>query len=128
MACRDWDTVPDTSQLDAIRAALNDAEKAIHMLEAMTCASLEALKEQMGGVAWKRVYPAINFKEAGVTIDELSAWHTAHLAKDEARRAKEAREAREHLEAMEKNNKLMQLQASARAKLTDEEYKALTGG
>lgn len=109
MPCRDYyDDHPEAYFRDVKEPAL---KKQISFAESALCAVLDALERANSdsshplpsAMTW------INFTEAGITEKELREWRKKHKELDKKHRAEEQE----------------RLKASARAKLTPEELKAL---
>lgn len=117
MPCRDfYDEHPNRYFHDVTEPAL---KKQISFAESALCQVLAALKHvdsQVETIAPKQGdwYDWINFKEAGITKQELVEWHKKHIELDEKHRAEEAEKKR-----------IAELKKSAYNKLTAEERKVL---
>ena len=112
MPCRDYyDHHPEQYFKDVTEPAL---KKRISFAESALCATLattEKLLEKLGtgDFGYRDVYEAIDYKEAGITEAQLREWHANHKLLDAQHRVEE----------------IKKLKASALAKLTAEEKKAL---
>jgi arsenate reductase-like glutaredoxin family protein len=110
MPCRDYyDDHPEAYFKDIKEPAL---KKQIAFAESALCQTLAALQRATG--LTNNVYDAIDFKEAGITKQELVKWHKEHMVLDAAHRAEE--KAKKEKAALKK---------SALKKLTPEERNAL---
>jgi len=112
MPCRDfYDDHPQQYFKDITEPAL---KKQISFAESALCATLataEKLLEKLGtgDFGYRDIYEAIDYKESGITEKELREWHKNHKKLDKMHREDEQRK----------------LKATALAKLTPEEKKAL---
>lgn len=112
MSCRDYyDDHPQQYFKDVTEPAL---KKQISFAESALCAALGTIEAMLirqasGDFGYRDVYEAIDYKEAGITEKELREWHKKHKELDKKHRAEEQK----------------RLKASALAKLTEEEKKAL---
>ena len=112
MPCRDYyDDHPEQYFKDVTEPAL---KKRISFAESALCAALTTIetiltKQGSGDFGYRDAYDAIDYKEAGITEKELREWHKNHKKLDKMHREDEQRK----------------LKASALAKLTPEEKKAL---
>lgn len=105
MPCRDW-TVEDEWRM-------RDAKEMV-MLRSSLCAVLTKMESNMPKKTFEQWMDAIDWKESGVTKDELMTWWEDHKEEDARRRAREAKEAAEK-----------KIRKQALAKLTPEERKIL---
>lgn len=99
MPCRDWDHLSDVSER-------------ISKTEAMLCGTFRALIRAHGGE--HLAMQAIDFKEAGVSIQYFRTWWENHKMVDNIRKRREAEE-----------NDRRKARARALLKLTKEDRKAL---
>lgn len=112
MPCRDYyDDHPEQYFKEVTEPAL---KKQISFAESALCAALKTIegmlvKQGSGDFGYRDVYEAIDYKEAGITEPQLREWHTTHQKLDKKHREQEQK----------------RLKASALAKLTPEEKKAL---
>ncbi len=60
----------------------------VHGLEAALCGILTELKGNYP-FEYARILPNLDYREMGITEDELMEWWGTHMAKDEARRKRE---------------------------------------
>lgn len=113
MPCRDYyDDHPQAYYNDVTKPAL---QKQIAFAESALCQALVALEHVdslVETISPKRgdFYDWVNFREAGITKNELIEWHKKHKELD-----------RKHRE----EDRLKKLKETALAKLTDEEKKVL---
>lgn len=109
MPCRDFfDDHPEAYFREITAPAL---KKQISFAESALCAVLDALERanRYSSNPLPSVMTWINFEEAGITEEELLKWRKTHKELDAKYRAQEQE----------------RLKASAKAKLTSEELKAL---
>ena len=112
MPCRDYyDDHPQQYFKDVTEPAL---KKQISFAESALCAALASIegmltRQASGDFGYRDAFETIDYKEAGITEKELREWHKNHKKLDKMHREEEQRK----------------LKATALAKLTADEKKAL---
>lgn len=138
MPCRDyedgWNGQAFGAEVERRQQREEQAElrRKLSTVEAMLCGVLTVLENasQFGNVpitgnAIGHVFDRFDYDESGITRKELINWWKKHKLEDELRRAEEARKVQALIDKAAAEKALAEAKASAIAKLTPAERKAL---